>query len=38
MNEIYILGLFWILIAGIGQGAFTLPMKYTRGWKGSTCG
>lgn len=26
-------GLFWLLIAGIGQGVFPLPMKFTRNWK-----
>ncbi len=29
----YTLGLVWILIAGVTQGIFTLPMKYTRRWK-----
>ena len=24
--------LFWIVLAGVGQGAFPLPMKYTRRW------
>jgi len=26
-------GLFWILVAGVTQGAFPLPMKYSRGWR-----
>jgi len=26
-------GLFWLLIAGVGQGIFPLPMKFTRHWK-----
>lgn len=26
-------GLFWLLVAGVGQGAFPLPMKYARAWK-----
>lgn len=33
MSNSYILGLFWILVAGITQGAFTLPMKWVRRWK-----
>ena len=26
-------GLFWLLVAGVGQGIFPLPMKFTRRWK-----
>jgi L-rhamnose-H+ transport protein len=33
MSITYLLGLFWIVVAGITQGAFPLPMKYTRAWK-----
>lgn len=33
MLRSYWLGLFWILVAGVTQGIFTLPMKYTRRWK-----
>ena len=33
MGENYLLGLFWILLAGITQGGFTLPMKYVRRWR-----
>lgn len=33
MNSTYILGLFWILVAGVTQGSFTLPMKFVRSWK-----
>ncbi len=29
----YIVGLLWILVAGIGQGSFVLPMKFVRRWK-----
>lgn len=32
MGENYLFGLLWILIAGIGQGSFTLPMKFLRRW------
>jgi L-rhamnose-H+ transport protein len=28
-----LLGLFWILVAGVTQGAFPLPMKYSRLWR-----
>lgn len=28
-----VLGLIWILIAGLTQGAFPLPMKFVRKWK-----
>ena len=30
---VWVIGLFWLLVAGLGQGAFPLPMKYTRIWK-----
>ena len=33
MSGDYMLGLFWILVAGTGQGAFLLPMKFVRRWK-----
>lgn len=33
MSGAYLAGLFWLLLAGIMQGAFPLPMKYTRWWK-----
>jgi L-rhamnose-H+ transport protein len=33
MHAAYVVGLFWILIAGVAQGVFVLPMKYTRAWK-----
>lgn len=33
MLSSYSLGLFWIFVAGVTQGIFTLPMKYTRRWK-----
>jgi hypothetical protein len=33
MPAAYLIGLGWILIAGVTQGAFVLPMKYTRAWK-----
>lgn len=33
MIDAYALGFFWILIAGVTQGAFPLPMKYARRWK-----
>ena len=26
-------GLFWLVAAGVGQGVFPLPMKFTRNWK-----
>jgi L-rhamnose-H+ transport protein len=28
-----LIGFLWIFVAGITQGAFALPMKYTRAWK-----
>jgi L-rhamnose-H+ transport protein len=33
MSSVYLIGLGWILVAGVTQGAFVLPMKYTRAWK-----
>src|SRR5690242_7613162 len=33
MSHNYFLGLVWILIAGVTQGAFTVPMKFVRRWK-----
>jgi L-rhamnose-H+ transport protein len=33
MNENYILGFFWLFIAGAAAGAFVLPMKFVRRWK-----
>jgi L-rhamnose-H+ transport protein len=33
MNTAYLIGFAWILVAGVGQGAYALPMKYTRAWK-----
>jgi len=33
MTSTYLVGLGWILIAGVTQGAFVLPMKYTRAWR-----
>jgi L-rhamnose-H+ transport protein len=33
MSSSYLLGLVWILIAGVTQGAFPLPMKFVRRWK-----
>jgi L-rhamnose-H+ transport protein len=33
MSASYLLGLVWILIAGVTQGAFPLPMKFIRMWK-----
>ena len=33
MSTAYLLGFFWIFVAGVTQGAFPLPMKYTRTWK-----
>jgi L-rhamnose-H+ transport protein len=33
MPPTYIAGFVWILIAGVVQGFFVLPMKYTRSWK-----
>src|SRR4051812_12446923 len=33
MKAAYLLGLFWILVASVTQGAFTLPMKFVRRWK-----
>ena len=33
MNLAYLTGFVWIIIAGLIQGAFPLPMKYTRVWK-----
>src|SRR4051794_29721072 len=32
MSHSYFLGLFWILVAGITQGAFATPMKLVRRW------
>ena len=33
MHTTYLIGLAWILVAGVTQGIFVLPMKYTRAWK-----
>jgi L-rhamnose-H+ transport protein len=33
VSNSYVVGLFWILVAGVTQGAFTLPMKFVRRWK-----
>jgi L-rhamnose-H+ transport protein len=33
MSTAYLIGLTWILVAGVAQGIFVLPMKYTRAWK-----
>jgi len=33
VSTAYLLGFFWIFVAGVTQGAFPLPMKYTRTWK-----
>ncbi len=33
MSHNYFLGLVWILIAGVTQGAFATPMKFVRRWK-----
>lgn len=33
MNGNYTIGLFWIFVAGLTQGAFLLPMKFVRRWK-----
>lgn len=33
MSGSYVVGLFWILVAGVTQGAFVLPMKFVRRWK-----
>ena len=33
MTSGYLLGLIWILVAGVTQGAFPLPMKFVRRWK-----
>jgi len=33
MEKNYLVGLIWILVAGAGQGSFTLPMKFMRRWK-----
>jgi len=33
MHTAYVIGLAWIFVAGVTQGAFVLPMKYTRAWK-----
>jgi L-rhamnose-H+ transport protein len=33
MHTAYLIGLTWIFIAGVMQGIFVLPMKYTRVWK-----
>lgn len=33
MQTALLLGLFWILVAGVTQGAFPLPMKYSRRWR-----
>jgi L-rhamnose-H+ transport protein len=32
MSHSYFLGLVWILVAGITQGAFATPMKFVRRW------
>ncbi len=33
MSHNYFLGLVWILVAGVTQGAFAVPMKFVRRWK-----
>jgi len=33
MTTAYVIGLAWIFVAGVAQGVFVLPMKYTRAWK-----
>jgi L-rhamnose-H+ transport protein len=33
MSRAYLIGLAWIFVAGVAQGAFVLPMKYIRAWK-----
>jgi len=33
MSTAYLIGLTWILVAGVAQGIFVLPMKYTRASK-----
>jgi L-rhamnose-H+ transport protein len=33
MRSSYVIGLIWILVAGVTQGAFPLPMKFVRKWK-----
>jgi len=33
MSSSYVFGLVWILVAGVTQGAFPLPMKFVRKWK-----
>lgn len=33
MSTTYMIGLAWIFVAGVTQGIFVLPMKYTRAWK-----
>ena len=33
MSHNYFVGLVWILVAGVTQGAFTVPMKFVRRWK-----
>lgn len=33
MRTDFLWGLAWLLLAGIPQGAFTLPMKFVRRWK-----
>jgi len=33
MSTAYLIGLAWILVAGVAQGVFVLPMKCTRAWK-----
>jgi L-rhamnose-H+ transport protein len=33
MSSSTLLGLFWIFAAGVTQGGFPLPMKFTRAWK-----
>jgi L-rhamnose-H+ transport protein len=33
MSHAYLTGFIWILLAGVTQGVFVLPMKYTRAWK-----
>jgi L-rhamnose-H+ transport protein len=33
MSTTHIVGLLWIVVAGVTQGAFVLPMKHSRSWK-----
>lgn len=33
MTGAYIVGLLWILVAGVTQGSSMLPLKYTREWR-----